>query len=87
MIAIESIATPTLVAGDYDMTFGQFEKVTEAAVSLSGPNENGVVYEASRTLATNVVTIHFEKLTIGVNTWGNASTGDIDLVTVVAEGV
>lgn len=89
MLAIKSESAPTLAAGVMTMTFGQFEKVDEALVSFDGPNLDDYVFEAVRTLATNVVTITFKKqqASAGVPTWGAAGNTDITgVVTVIANG-
>lgn len=89
MLAIKSESAPTLDTGAMTMTFGQFEKVAEALVSFDGPNIDDYVFEAVRTLATNVVTITFKKqqASAAVPTWGAAGDNDITgVVTVIAKG-
>ena len=89
MLAIKTETGPTLVSGAFSVTFGQFEKVTEAAVIFDGPNDDDYVYEVTRALATNVVTITVKKMQVSaVNTWGNALTADVaaKTFTVIADG-
>ncbi|GAI69455.1 unnamed protein product [marine sediment metagenome] len=90
MLAIKSETGPALVSGAFDVTFGQFEKVAEAAVIFDGPNDADEVYEATRSIATNVVTITVKKMTVSeTNTWGAAITTDVALktFTVIADGL
>ncbi len=89
MLKIKTTTSPTLVAGAFSVTFGDLEKVAEAAVSFDGPNVADYVFEATRAIATNVVTITVKKMQVSaVNTWGNAVTGDVagKTFTVVADG-
>lgn len=90
MLAIKTTTGPTLVAGAFDVTFGQFEKVAEAAVTVDGPNTDDYVYEATRAIATNVVTVTVKKMQVSVtNTWGDALTADVaaKTFTVIADGL
>ena len=91
MLAIKSESGPTLESGAFAVTFGQFEKVNEAAVIFDGPNVDDYVFEATRSIAaaTNVVTITVKKMQVSaVNTWGNALTADVaaKTFTVIADG-
>lgn len=90
MLAIKTETSPTLVSGAFSVTFGQFEKVAEAAVIFDGPNTDDYVYEATRAIATNVVTITVKKMQVSAtNTWGDALTADVDgkTFTVIADGL
>lgn len=90
MLAIKTETGPTLVSGAFAVTFGQFEKVAEAAVIFDGPNDDDYVYEATRAIATNVVTITVKKMQLSTtNTWGDALTADVALktFTVIADGL
>ncbi|MBA7682051.1 hypothetical protein ES703_90397 [subsurface metagenome] len=90
MLAIKTETGPTLVSGAFSVTFGQFEKVAEAAVIFDGPNDDDEVYEVTRTIATNVVTITVQKMTVSAtNTWGDAVTSDVaaKTFTVIADGL
>jgi hypothetical protein len=89
MLAIKSTTSPTLTAGAFSITFGQFEKVNEAAVSFDGPNVNDYVFEATRSISGNIVTITVKKMQVSAtNTWGAAATADVasKVFTVVADG-
>lgn len=90
MLVIKSVSAPVLAAGVMPaMTFGQFEKVSQVLVSFDGPQIADWVFEAVRTLATNVVTVTFRKqqTSAGGPTWGNAGNNDITgRVTVLANG-
>ena len=90
MLAIKTETGPTLVSGAFDVTFGQFEKVAEAAVIFDGPNDDDYVYEATRAIATNVVTITVQKMQVSTgNTWGVAVDADVaaKTFTVIADGL
>lgn len=90
MLAIKTETGPTLVAGAFSVTFGQFEKVAEAAVIFDGPNDDDYVYEVTRAIATNVVTITVQKMQVSAtNTWGDAVTADVaaKTFTVIADGL
>lgn len=90
MLAIKTTTGPTLDTGAFDVTFGQFEKVAEAAVIFDGPNDDDYVYEVTRSIATNVVTITVQKMQVSAtNTWGDAVTADVaaKTFTVIADGL
>lgn len=91
MLAIKTTTSPTLVAGAFDMTFGQFEKVVEAAVSFDNPATSDYVFGASRAISGNVVTITVKKIDVTQASpiaWANAVTADVAgmTFTVVAKG-
>ena len=90
MLAIKTETGPTLESGAFAVTFGQFEKVAEAAVIFDGPNDDDEVYEVTRAIATNVVTITVQKMQVSAtNTWGDAVTADVaaKTFTVIADGL
>ncbi|MBA7500725.1 hypothetical protein ES704_03485 [subsurface metagenome] len=91
MIAIKAVTGPTLVAGAFDVTFGQFEKVVAAAVSFDNPATSDYVFGASRAISGNVVTITVKKIDVTQASpiaWANAVTADVAAMvfTVVAKG-
>jgi hypothetical protein len=89
MLAIKTTTSPTLVNGAFAVTFGEFEKVAEAAVIFDGPNVSDRVFEATRAISGNVVTITVKKMQVSAtNTWGDAATGDVTgkTFTVIADG-
>lgn len=88
MLAIKTVSAPVLSSGAYNVTFGQFEKVTQAHVSFDDPFVAKYLYAASRTLSTNIVTVTIKKQNLaGVGAWANAGDSDITgTLTVVAEG-
>jgi hypothetical protein len=88
MLAIQTVSI-TLSAGAMTVTFGQFEKVNEAAVYIEGSLTSDYVFEATRSIATNVVTVTIKKMQVSAtNTWGNAITTDFTgkTMTVIADG-
>ncbi|MCL7412616.1 MAG: hypothetical protein M8353_03240 [ANME-2 cluster archaeon] len=90
MIDMKVETGPTLTAGAFNVTFGQFEKVSEAVVVMDGPQVADYAFEVLTSIATNVVTVTVKKMQISaVNTWGNAVTADVAAkkFTVVAKGL
>lgn len=88
MLAIKTVSAPILDSGEYELTFGQYEKLLQAHVSFDDPLTNNYIYGAQRTLATNVVTITIKKVQLAVDdSWVNAGDSDITgTLTVVVEG-
>jgi len=71
--------SPSLSSGEFDVTFGECEKVKQAHVYLEGVNKDDYVFEATTSLATNVVTVTIKKQQISAtNTWGAATTTDVN---------
>ena len=89
-IAQKTTTSPTLVAGAFNVVFGQFEKVIDALVKFESPQIGTYIFACSRTIAGNVVTVTIKKLDVtagAANTWGNAVTADLaDLDVVVTAG-
>lgn len=87
-VAIKTEEAPTLTSGTFEMTFGDYEKVVQAAVFLEGPQTSDRVFEATYSTAANVVSIWIKKMQVSAtNTWGDAVTGDVDAetITVIAD--
>ena len=88
-IVMKTKNSPTLSSGTTTVTFGGYEKVVQAAVFFEGPNDNTIAYEATTTLATNVVTITFKETTVTGTPASWSLAGDNDLnaedIVVVAD--
>lgn len=91
MIDMQVVTGPTLTSGAFNVTFGQFEKVSEAVVVMDGPQVADYAFEALTSLATNVVTVTVKKTQIssGTPTWADAVTANVAAkkFTVVAKGL
>lgn len=90
MLAIKTTTSPTLVGGAFDVTFGQFEKVISASVVFDDPFTASYAFAASRSVATNVVTVTVKKQNLGApGAWAVAVTADLasKTVTVIADNM
>lgn len=84
--------SPTLASGAFDVTFGDFEKVSGAIAKVENPGTSDLVFDCSTSIATNVVTVTVKKInttTASVTAWANAVTADLSgvKVSVIAEGI
>ena len=91
MLAIKTETAPTLVAGAFDIVFGQFEKVLAATVSFDNPAANDTVFATDISLSGNTVTVTVKKIDVAGTTpvaWAAAVTTDVadKAFTIVAEG-
>jgi hypothetical protein len=89
MLEIQTISAPTLSSGAVDVTFGQFEEISDVFVSFDGPNKADYVFEVVRAISGNVVTLTFYTMqtSAGGPTWATAGDADITgTVTVIANG-
>jgi len=85
-LVMKSLDGTTSGAGVLTVTFGDYEKVSEANVMIDGPNTTDYVFSTVVTMATNVVTITVYKSILtgaaGTGTWGAAATQAITGVVV-----
>lgn len=81
--------TPTLDgSGNFTVTFGEFEKVVQAAVFLEQPFTSDFIFAVAAAKATNVVTVTVMKIDVtaaSANAWVVAETDDVVDVTVIAD--
>ncbi len=78
-LSLQTITSPTLGAGgDFAITFGEFEKVTNAVLSFDNPFINSYLVAASTSISGNVVTITVMKQNMGgVGAWVVAITANV----------
>lgn len=90
MIDIQKITSPVLTAGVINVTFGQFEKVTDAMVKIENPETNDYAFDTSFAISGNVVAVTVKKTQISsaTPTWAAALTADVNNMdlTVVVKG-
>lgn len=84
-VAIQTTTSPVLDTGAFAATFNDYEKVVQAAVFLEGPQIDDYMFEATHSVATNVVTITIMKMqaSAGSPTWAVAETANVDAKRVV----
>lgn len=93
MLKMKSETAPTLVAGAFDMVFGEFEKVEEAIAFTDLPATGADSFQVKTAISGNTVTVTIYKVTLTEATdasrvYAAAATGDLagKVVTVIAEG-
>lgn len=93
MLAIKTETAPTLVAGAFDIVFGQFEKVDAAVAFTDLPAAGGSSFQCKTAVSGNTVTVTIYKVTLTEATdesrvYAAAVTGDLTgkTVTVIANG-
>lgn len=83
-LVMKAETSPTLTAGAFNVTFGNYQKVVNAHVMFDDPGITDYVFMAVVTKTTNVVTVTVKKAQISVtNTYGAAITTDVSGKTFV----
>ncbi len=87
--SIQTVTSPTLAAGAFVLTFGEFEKVTNVFLSFDDPAAASTAFAAAVTISGVLVTITVMKQPLGApGAWVVAVTADVNLMkfTVIAKG-
>lgn len=95
MVKVKTATSPTLVAGAFSKTFGEFEKLSAAAAVVDTPATaaSGLCFALRVAWSGVTVTVTVLKVTLttvndALRVYANADTADVDtkIFTIIAEG-